>query len=93
MQLFHPENRTRSEHNKRIYAYSEIWYTAVDFGAAFAFLVGSVLFFWESTQYSATWLFVAGSVLFAMKPTIRLVRELRYFEEGKFGELADRQDF
>lgn len=93
MKLFHPENRTRSTRNKRIYAYYELWYTAVDFGAAFAFLIGSVLFFWKSTQYPATWLFVIGSALFALKPTIRLLRELRYLEEGEIDELAERQKF
>lgn len=38
------------------------------------FLVGSVLFFWESTATAATWCFVLGSVEFLARPTIRLAR-------------------
>ena len=90
MQLFHPEARTRSAKHKRIYAYYELWYTVVDFMAAIAFLIGSVLFFWEATQTEATWLFVIGSVCFALKPSIRLAREIRYLQLGNFETLAER---
>lgn len=92
MQLFHPEARTRSHEHRRIYALYEVWYTVVDFTAAFAFLAGSVLFFWESTQFGATWFFVVGSICFALKPTIRLARELRYLEMGEIDELAKRRE-
>ena len=50
--------------------------TGVDFGAAICFIIGSVLFFSESTQITATWLFLIGSILFAVKPTIDMVRSL-----------------
>lgn len=45
-----------------------------DFLAGVLFLIGSILFFSESTLYAATWLFTIGSVLFVARPTIRLVR-------------------
>ncbi len=40
------------------------------------FLVGSCLFFSESTTVAATWLFVVGSVLMLIRPTIRLARRV-----------------
>lgn len=90
MRLFHPANRSLSAEHERIYAMYEVWYTAVDFAAAFLFVIGSVLFFRESTQTAATWMFLAGSICFALKPTIRLARELRYLRMGDFGKLAKR---
>ncbi|GAA2139941.1 hypothetical protein GCM10009844_09170 [Nocardioides koreensis] len=38
------------------------------------FLVGSVLFFWESTTVAATWCFLLGSIEFLVRPGIRLAR-------------------
>lgn len=38
------------------------------------FLVGSILFFSESTTYEGTWLFVIGSVLMLIRPCIRITR-------------------
>ncbi len=90
MPLFQHENRQASEAAKALYARYEIVYTAVDFIAAFAFLVGSVLFFDEDTKTAATWLFVIGSVFFALKPTIRLVREIKLYRMGKIDTLAAR---
>ena len=90
MPLFHHENRQASEAAKALYARYEIVYTAVDFVAAFAFIVGSLLFFDEATQTAATWLFVIGSVFFALKPTIRLVREVKLYRMGKIDRLAAR---
>lgn len=40
------------------------------------FLVGSILFFHESTTYAGTWLFVLGSVELLIRPVIRLVRHV-----------------
>lgn len=40
------------------------------------FLVGSFLFFGESTTYAGTWLFVVGSVEMLIRPAIRLVRRV-----------------
>lgn len=88
MQIFHPQNNSASPEHERIYAIYEVWYTAVDFLAASLFLVGSVMFFWSSTQMPATWLFVIGSLCFALKPTLRLMRELTYLRMKKYVALA-----
>lgn len=61
-----------------------------DFLAGVLFLVGSVLFFSESTMVAATWLFVLGSILFVMRPTIRLARRIHLgrIDPGPAGESA-----
>ncbi len=38
------------------------------------FLVGSILFFWESTTVAATWCFLLGSIEFLVRPVIRFTR-------------------
>lgn len=40
------------------------------------FLIGSFLFFSDSTAYAGTWLFVIGSVEMLVRPVIRLARRL-----------------
>lgn len=40
------------------------------------FLVGSFLFFQDSTVYVGTWLFVVGSVLMLIRPSIRITRHV-----------------
>ncbi|PVZ12922.1 YrhK family protein [Actinomycetospora cinnamomea] len=40
------------------------------------FLLGSILFFSESTTYAGTWLFVLGSVELLIRPVIRLARRV-----------------
>ncbi|TDC55372.1 hypothetical protein E1281_12770 [Actinomadura sp. KC345] len=67
-----------------------------DFGAAMLFLVGSVLFFSESTMYAGTWLFVIGSVLFCLRPTIRLTRRFhlqKRYRGGMAGSHESSMDF
>ncbi|MCC2098964.1 MAG: YrhK family protein [Hyphomicrobiales bacterium] len=91
MALFQPDNSTASADHARLYAIYEIWYTTIDFAAAFLFIVGSIFFFWDSTQFAATWMFLVGSVFFAMKPTLRLVRELHYLRLGKYDKVT-KQD-
>ncbi|WP_373355161.1 YrhK family protein [Pseudoroseicyclus sp. CXY001] len=90
MPLFHPDRRHQNEASRRLWARYEIAYTAVDFGAAFAFVVGSVMFFFAAWQTAGTWFFLIGSILFAAKPTIRLVRELKLYEMGDEEDLAER---
>lgn len=92
MSLFDPNARERSGAHRHLYALYEIWYTAVAFGGAICFVVGSVLFFSPSSQTTATWFFLIGSLLFAAKPTLRLARELHYLWLGRFETLARRQD-
>jgi YrhK-like protein len=89
--LFRHENRQRSERSRRFYAATELAYTAVDFSAAMAFLVGSILFFWKSLETAAICFFVIGSALFALKPTIRLFREIRLAAMGDTEDLAQRR--
>lgn len=38
------------------------------------FVIGSILFFSESTQTLATWCFLLGSIELLIRPTIKLVR-------------------
>ncbi len=86
--MFRPHSEQRDERSRAIYAAYEIAYTAVDFGAALAFVAGSILFFYEDLQTAGTWLFLIGSVLFALKPTLRLAREIHYAASGDLKPLA-----
>ncbi|MEJ8280004.1 YrhK family protein [Pseudonocardia spirodelae] len=47
-----------------------------DILVALWFVVGSVLFFSESTTYAGTWLFLVGSVELMVRPVIRLTRRV-----------------
>ncbi|WP_405217851.1 YrhK family protein [Agrococcus sp. Ld7] len=53
------------------------------------FLVGSILFLWESTTDLATWLFIIGSAEFLLRPVIRLARRTHL---KRFGPGRDRTD-
>ncbi len=61
------------ERIRQIYFWAHLF---ADFAAGILFVVGSWLFFKESTVYEATWMFLVGSVFFAIQPSIRLVHEL-----------------
>lgn len=89
MKFFNPDNHTRSDRHKKIYAYCEIAYTIVDVSAAALFVVGSLLFFSAATTYVGTWLFLVGSVLFGLRPTIKLYREFAYLNADDFGSGDD----
>lgn len=84
MKLFDPERHTCSDTHRKIYAYAALAYTVVDFAAAVLFVVGSILFFKESTTYVATWLFLVGSILFGLRPAITMVREIAYIRVGDY---------
>ena len=90
MNFFDPDNHTKSAEHKQIYAMCEIAYTVVDFSAAALFVIGSILFFQESTTYIATWLFLVGSVLFGLRPTIKLYREIGYLRLGSYDDIAKK---
>ncbi|WP_435201583.1 YrhK family protein [Janibacter sp. GS2] len=64
-----------------------------DFLAGVLFLVGSILFFWESTMVTATWLFVLGSVLFVGRPTIRLTRRVHLARVAATPSTETARDF
>ena len=49
------------------------------------FIVGSVLFFHESTTTAGTWLFLVGSVELLIRPAIRLVRRVHIQRVGGVG--------
>ncbi|MDA3962935.1 MAG: YrhK family protein [Planctomycetota bacterium] len=75
---------------RRTFAAFEILHTAVDFLAAIAFMIGSILFLYESLKPLATWFFIIGSALFGLKPTIRLFREIKLAARGRVKQLADK---
>jgi hypothetical protein len=74
--LLDPSLHDLSPRHLEIFWRYQVVRTGVDFGAALCFVVGSVLFFSESTTTIATWLFLVGSILFAVKPTIDLIRSI-----------------
>jgi hypothetical protein len=88
--LFSRDHRIGTDRQRKTYALFEIAYTLVDFVAALCFVVGSVMFFSEAWQTPGTWLFLIGSICFALKPTLRLVRELKLAAMGDDKDLANR---
>ena len=90
MMLFHPGAKHRSRDAGRLFAIYEIVYTCVDFGAALMFIIGSVMFFSEAWMDAGTWMFLVGSILFAVKPTIKLVREIHMYRQGQAEKVAAR---
>ena len=47
-----------------------------DIFIAIWFIIGSVLFFDDSTAYAGTWLFLIGSIELLIRPVIRLSRRV-----------------
>ncbi|WP_425098135.1 YrhK family protein [Tropicibacter sp. S64] len=92
MSLFSHENRQKTTETRRLFAAFEIAHTIVDFLAAFCFLIGSILFFWPVYETPAIWLFVIGSFFFAMKPTLKLIREVKLAAMGDADDLAQRYE-
>ncbi len=88
MQLFNPDNHTRSAEHRRIYAIHELAYTINDVGAALLFIIGSVLFFNKATVDAGTWLFLIGSIMFGIRPLIKLVREVRYMRLRDYDDVS-----
>lgn len=86
--LFDPRNREISPSTARRYALYEVLHTVADFTAATLFIVGSILFFFESTMRIATWGFLLGSICFALKPAIRLAREVWLAKQHDVERLA-----
>lgn len=88
--LFSSDRRNNSPAHQKLYAAFEIAYTTVDFLAAALFIVGSIFFFFESLMIPGTWCFLVGSICFALKPTLRLVREVRLARLDDVKKLAQR---
>lgn len=83
MKIFHPDNHEAFKSNRRAYAYFELAYTGIDFAAAVLFIIGSVMFFYPDYLTPGTWCFLVGSIFFAMKPTLRIGREIYYLAKGE----------
>ncbi|MBO6508725.1 MAG: YrhK family protein [Roseibium sp.] len=75
--LFDHALRSASPNHAEIVRKYELYRTIVEFLAAVLFIIGSVFFFYESLVYAGTWLFLIGSIFFAIRPSIRLLLELR----------------
>lgn len=90
--LFTRDHQHQTREHSKLYAGFEIAYTVVDFLAAVLFIVGSIFFFRESTTILATWLFLMGSVCFALKPTLRLIREVKLLRLDEVQRLAGRTE-
>ncbi|MBE3636928.1 YrhK family protein [Mangrovicoccus algicola] len=88
--LFETEHRRGGPEKRRLYAAFELAYTVVDFAAALCFVIGSVFFFSEALMTAGTWLFLVGSLCFALKPAIRLWREIKLAAMGDAEDLAER---
>ncbi|MDO6523210.1 YrhK family protein [Shimia thalassica] len=73
--MFKPHLHTATPRHAEVYGFYEKVYTVIDLCAGLTFLVGSILFLWESTTHFATWLFIIGSAMFAARPLSRFLRE------------------
>lgn len=92
MPLFHAENPTKSDRHAQLYARFEIAYTFIDFSAAVCFVIGSIMFFYPAWEIPGVWMFLVGSILFGVKPTLRLIREIRLVALGDAQDVADKLD-
>ncbi len=90
MPLFKPSHRRKYVHDDKAYALFELAYTSVDMAAALLFIIGSVMFFSEEWQTPGTWCFLAGSIFFALKPSIRIYREIYYLSKGDYEDLIGK---
>ena len=55
------------------------------------FIIGSILFFQESTTVAGTWLFLLGSLELLVRPMIRLARRVHLTRIGR-GNASDSDD-
>lgn len=64
-----------------------------DVMVALWFIVGSILFFSESTTTAGTWLFLIGSIQLLIRPVIRLSRRLHLGRVGRGNPAESARDF
>ena len=83
MKLFRTRRFDASSRHRQVYSAYEIAYTTVDWLAAVLFTIGSIMFLYDDLMKVGTWLFIIGSVCFALRPTIRLARELHLARLGE----------
>lgn len=85
-------NHHKHAGQSRRHAIYELVYTFIDFLAAILFVIGSIMFFSEAWTYTGTWLFLVGSICFALKPTIRVSREIHLAATGNADALAAKSN-
>ncbi|AKI01046.1 YrhK-like protein [Hoeflea sp. IMCC20628] len=90
MALFKLSRHRKYVSDEEYYAWFELAYTTVDVSAAVLFVAGSIMGFYDDWSTAGTWCFVIGSVCFALKPTLRIIRELRYVKDNDYEDLAKR---
>ncbi|MGJ9413407.1 YrhK family protein [Aeromicrobium sp. CF4.19] len=64
-----------------------------DLLVALWFVVGSILFFFESTTTIGTWFFLVGSLQLMLRPMIRLTRRVHLQRVGDSGYSDTSRDF
>ena len=92
MALFKPSRRRQYISDAQTYARYELAYTTVDVSAAVLFVIGSIMFFFDAWQTAGTWCFLLGSICFALKPTLRIIREIKYVRQDDYEDLAKRYE-
>lgn len=90
MTLFKLSRHRQYVADDKAYARFELAYTSVDVAAAGLFIIGSIMFFSEAWLTAGTWCFLVGSICFALKPALRIIRELRYLKKDEYERLAKR---
>ncbi len=85
MKLFQSRRFDASSRHRQVYSAYEIAYPTVDWLAAVLFVIGSIMFLYDDLMHTGTWLFIIGSVCFALRPSIRLARELHLARLGETG--------
>ena len=83
MKLFRSRRFDASSRHRQVYSAYEIAYTSVDWLAAVLFTIGSSMFLYDDLMKAGTWLFIIGAVCFALRPSIRLARELHLARLGE----------
>jgi len=76
VKLFRTCRFDQTQRHREVYSMYELIYSGVDLLAAIAFIVGSIFFFYQSLMEAGTWLFLIGSIFFALRPSVRMLREL-----------------
>lgn len=82
-------NSRMKQHNRFYKNIYNVLYTINEFIIALLFLIGSVLFYFKALETWAITLFVIASFQFIIKPSIRLVHEIK--ARKHYGEEYDRQ--
>ncbi|WP_112179484.1 MULTISPECIES: YrhK family protein [Paraliobacillus] len=64
------------KHEIKISRRYEFYYNVNDILIALWFIIGSILFFKETTSFAGTWFFLIGSVQLLIRPVIRIIRSV-----------------